>query len=210
MNRWLVSISVMLLGAIRLMFGQEQLDRDLLERQVHRQVDLRGTPHHLAGRVGPVGEHPRRELDRREHPGRNGFRGFDGDDHHRGDGGEVEPAQDRCPAHGGARLDRTAKESAQGALEPRGHNAVAGPHGGRRPGSGQGQHETRVAGQQSDRLGSLVALLDARLGRLVASVAEQPPGERHERGQDHQPQDETDGEREQERRAGRAARCRRR
>ena len=47
MNFWLVSISVMLFGAIRLMLGRNSSIEIVLERLVHRQVDLR-VGHHLA------------------------------------------------------------------------------------------------------------------------------------------------------------------
>ena len=58
MKRWLVSISVMLFGRDQVDVGQEQLDRDRLERLVHRQVDLR-IGHDLAEVVADLLADPR-------------------------------------------------------------------------------------------------------------------------------------------------------
>ena len=80
MKRWLVSISVMLLRGNLVDVGQQAFDGSILERLVHRQVDL-GIGHDFVKVFADFSEHPSRQSDHREPTTEDRGLGIDGREH---------------------------------------------------------------------------------------------------------------------------------
>ena len=155
---------------------QEQLDGDVLERPVHRQVDL-GIGHHLGEGIAGQLAYPGRHGDRAHAPPGYGHGRVDGGDAGRRGGGERQPGRGRPLARFPVGLEQLVGVT-QCSLEAQRGRAV-GATGSRAEGPAWfGQREARVLRQGGDRGRRLVVLGQAVLAFRCGPPVPSGPGSR--------------------------------